>query len=221
MRGLFVTGTGTGVGKSVVSAALLHLLATQGMRAAGFKPAVTGLDEDPGPFGYDHELLAACSTVGQSPEDVAPYRYREPVSPHYAAKRQGEAIDPAGLQAAARTQAARGDALVCEGVGGLMVPLRCDYRIIDFACDLGLAVVVAAGTQLGTINHTALTVSCARAVGLEVAAVVLTPWPAEPSPLELSNRETIEALCAVKTQTLALTRPSELQTASSSLSLSV
>jgi dethiobiotin synthetase len=81
MRGVFVTGTDTEAGKSIVAGAICALLAARGERVAAFKPVVTGLDEEPGEFGRDHELLAASANAGQSPEEVAPYRFGPPVSP--------------------------------------------------------------------------------------------------------------------------------------------
>ena len=92
--------------------------------------------------------------------------------------------------------------LVCEGVGGFLVPLTPDYLVRDLARDLALPVVVVASPGLGTINHTLLTLQAVRAAGLEISAVVLTPWPEEPSPVELSNRETIQRLGFVEVQTL-------------------
>ena len=84
--------------------------------------------------------------------------------------------------------------LVAEGVGGLLVPLSGNYLVRDLAADLGMPVVIAARPGLGTISHTLMTIECARAAGLEVAGVVLTPWPAQPGEMERSNRETIARL---------------------------
>ena len=95
-----------------------------------------------------------------------------------------------------------GDLLVCEGVGGLLVPLASRYSVRDLAVDLALPLVVAASPGLGTINHTLLTIEAARAAGLEVAAVVLTPWPEEPGGIERSNRETIADLGDVQVEVL-------------------
>ena len=106
------------------------------------------------------------------------------MSPHLGAQLAGAQIDPARLLAAARRASERADVLVVEGVGGLLVPLTLGYLVRDFARDLGLPVVIAADPGLGTINHTLLTIEAARAVGLEVALVVLTPWPADPSTVE-------------------------------------
>jgi dethiobiotin synthetase len=213
-RGLFVTGTGTEVGKTVVAAVLAHTMAAEGQNVAVFKPCVTGneLPAD-GPICQgegdksarrlaDHELLRLAAGSGQSDEEIAPYRYGPPASPHLAAAMAGEEIEPARLRAAAASAAAGADAIVCEGVGGLLVPLAPGYLVRDLAVDLGYPVVVAAAPGLGTINHTLLTVEGARTAGLEVAAVVLTPWPDQPSEVETSNRETIAALGEVAVLTL-------------------
>jgi dethiobiotin synthetase len=216
LTGVFVTGTGTEVGKTVVAAVLAHTLAAQGRKVAVFKPAVTGLDEQPadGPKSgapgdlsahrplADHELLRLAAGSGQSDEEIAPYRYGPPASPHLAAELAGEEIDSGRLRAAASAAAAGADALVCEGVGGLLVPLAPGYLVRDLAVDLGLPLVVAASPGLGTINHTLLTIEAARTAGLNVAAVVLTPWPEQPTEVEQSNLKTIASLGQIEVQTL-------------------
>jgi dethiobiotin synthetase len=200
-RGVFVTGTGTEVGKTVVAAAIARTLAAAGRKVAVFKPAVTGLD-DPGE--PDHELLRRAAGSEQTDEQIAPYRYGPPASPHLAAAMMGEEIEPAHLLAGARAAADGADFLVCEGVGGLLVPLRAHppYLVRDLAVDLELPLVIAASPGLGTVNHTLLTIEAARTAGLEVAAVVLTPWPERPSEIERSNRETIAALGGIEVETL-------------------
>jgi dethiobiotin synthetase len=209
--GLFVTGTGTEVGKTVVAAVFAHTLAAQGRKVAVFKPAVTGLDEA---GEADYELLRRAAGSSQSDEEIAPYRYGSPASPHLAAAMAGEEIEPWRLLAAARLAADGVDALVCEGVGGLLVPLTgrvplgmrgeldTAYLVRDLAVDLGYPLVIAASPGLGTINHTLLTIESARAAGLEVATVVLTPWPERPTAVEQSNLETITSLGEVEVQAL-------------------
>jgi dethiobiotin synthetase len=200
--GVFVTGTGTEVGKTVVAAVIARTLAAEGKRVAVFKPAVTGLDEG---VETDHALLRRASGSGQSDEEIAPYRYGPPASPHLAAALAGEEIDPGRLRqtAGAAAEGAEGaDAIVCEGVGGLLVPLSPTYLVRDLATDLGYPLVVVASPGLGTINHTLLTLEAAHAAGLEVAAVVLTPWPEEPTEIEASNRETIATLGNAQVLTL-------------------
>lgn len=217
MRGLFVTGTDTGVGKSVVAAAICAGLVAQGHRVAAFKPVVTGLDDPPGEWPYDHELLA--SVTGQEPSAVAPWQFGPPASPHLAAKLEGATLEPAELLAAARRAGEYADALVCEGVGGLMVPITPGYLVRDFALDMRLPLVVASRPGLGTINHTLLTLEAARAAGLEPIAVVMTPWPGEPGRLERSNRETVERLGGVSVVTLPECTPDSLAEAAGSLPL--
>jgi dethiobiotin synthetase len=200
-RGVFVTATDTGVGKTIVASAIAATLAERGERVAVFKPAVTGLDELDAPLP-DHELLIASARSGQFPGDVAPYRFEPAVSPHHAAELARVRVDRTKILAAARRAAATADVLVAEGVGGLMVPLSPHYLVRDFAVDLGLPLVIAARPGLGTINHSLLTLASAREAGLEVAAVVLTPWPEQPSDMERSNLETIASLGRIPVHTL-------------------
>jgi dethiobiotin synthetase len=198
--GLFVTGTGTEVGKTVVAAAIARTLAAEGKRVAVFKPAVTGLEEE---GETDHALLRRASGSSQSDEEIAPYRYDPPASPHLAAALAGEEIDPERMRQTARAAAEDADVLICEGVGGLLVPLTPTYLVRDLAIDLGYPLVIVATPGLGTINHTLLTIESARTAGLDVAAAVLNPWPAEPSEIERSNRETIAALADAPIHTLS------------------
>lgn len=197
--GVFVTGTGTEVGKTVVAAAIARTLADEGRKVAVFKPAVTGLEEE---GETDHVLLRRASGSQQGDEEIAPYRYQPPASPHLAARLAGEEIDPGRLREAAGAAAAGADTIVCEGVGGLLVPLSPTYLVRDLAADLGYPLVIVASPGLGTINHTLLTLEAARVAGLYVAVVVLNPWPAKPTEIERSNRETITSLGQVRVETL-------------------
>ncbi|TMK97894.1 MAG: dethiobiotin synthase [Actinobacteria bacterium] len=218
VRGLFVTATDTGVGKTVLSAALSAALIEAGESVRAHKPVVTGLDEQPPgaaicgsrssasdgdarvaerqTWPADHELLGAIT--GAAPDEVAPQRYRAAAAPHLAAQLAGERIDADELLAAAADAEARASGaaqtLIVEGVGGLLTPLAERFTVRDLARSLGLPLLVAARPGLGTINHTLLTLQAARASGLVVRAVVLTPWPAQAGALELSNRDTITRL---------------------------
>jgi dethiobiotin synthetase len=212
VRGLFVTGTDTGVGKTVLSAALLAAIAAEGGSVSAHKPAITGLDE-PGERGTkgvwppDHELLAAAA--GMDAEQVAPFRYGPAVSPQLAAELAGERIDRDRLLAAGAAAIGIGNGgapqrtLIVEGVGGLFSPLAEDFTVCDLATALRLPLLIAARPGLGTINHTLLTLQAARAAGLTVRAVVLTPWPEHPSRLERSNLEAITRLGFIEVATLA------------------
>src|SRR4051812_13784247 len=218
MRGLFVTGTDTEVGKTVLAASICAAAAAKGITVAAFKPVVTGLDEPAGDWPRDHELLASVANAGQSPEDVAPHRFGPAVSPHLADTERE--VDPETLVAKAHAQAERADALVVEGVGGLLVPLANDYLVRDFAGELSLPVVIAARPGLGTISHSLLTIEAARAVALRIQAVVLTPWPEEPSAMERSNMETIERFGEVPVIGLPRTDPAGLGAAGAILPVS-
>jgi dethiobiotin synthetase len=207
--GVFVTGTGTEIGKTVVAAALARTLANDGSRVAVFKPALTGMDEFP---GYDeaaaksaesiadlpdHAILRVAARSSQTDDEIAPYRFDPPMSPHLAAGLAGVEIDPDRVIKAARAAAAGVDWVVCEGAGGLLVPLSPTWTMRSFAVELGYPLVIVSPPGLGSINHTLLTVEAARSVGLKVAAIVLNPWPAEPTPIEADNRETIANLSGV------------------------
>jgi dethiobiotin synthetase len=224
LRGCFVTGTDTGVGKTVVAAAICARLRRDGVSVRARKPLITGLDEPPDPgWPPDHELLARAS--GSAVSEVMLVGYGPPVSPHLAAELAGEpAPSVATLAAAIRAagSAAAGTALVVEGVGGLLVPLGPGEDVRALAVAVGLPLVVAARPGLGTINHTLLTLEAARSAGLVVAGVVLTPWPQDPSVMERSNRDTIARVGAVEVALLprvASADPGLLAEAAASLPL--
>ena len=201
MRGLFVTGTDTGVGKTVVAGAVVAALRAAGVDVRALKPVITGLDEPGSPdWPLDHELLGRAAARGG--DQVAFELYGPPVSPHLAAELTGREIDVPALLSSIHAAGTRAEAVIVEGVGGLLVPLSISYDVRALALSLGLPLLVAARPGLGTINHTLLTLEAARAAGLEVAAVVLTPWPDHPSTIERSNRETIARLGAVEVATL-------------------
>jgi len=199
LRGCFVTATDTGVGKTILAGALVASLRARGEVVRARKPVITGVDDD-GDRGAprDHELLAALS--GERPETVSPTRYGPAVSPHLAAELAGHAIDVEALLDSVRGAGP----VIVEGIGGLLVPLAESWDVRRLARELGLGVVVAARPGLGTINHTLLTIEAARSAGLELRAVVMTPWPADPGVLERSNRTTIERLGDVEVATLAM-----------------
>ncbi|HXB14211.1 MAG TPA: dethiobiotin synthase [Solirubrobacteraceae bacterium] len=205
MRGLFITGTDTGAGKTVLSGCLLAAMRAAGERPVACKPVLTGLEDAAagaqGSWPADDELLA--TITGAARTEVSPLRFGPAVSPHLAAQLAGTPIDPPALLARTRATLDGASAAIVEGVGGLLVPLADGYAVRDLAVELALPVIVAARPGLGTINHTLLTLEAGRAAGLDVRAVVLTPWPAQPGVIENSNRETIERLGDVEVATLA------------------
>jgi dethiobiotin synthetase len=222
MHGLFVTGTDTGVGKTVLAGSIVAALASQGRPVRALKPVITGLDDPPNEdWPPDHELLARAA--GCPADQVALLRYGPAVAPHLAAELAGAPIQPRELCSRILSSASAEQTLIVEGVGGLLVPLAEGYDVRRLAVDLGLPLVIAARPGLGTINHTLLTLGAAREAGLKVAGVVLTPWPETPTEIESSNRQTIERLGEVAVSTLPLLArgdPSLLRAAGQQLPLS-
>jgi dethiobiotin synthetase len=172
-RTLFVTGTDTGVGKTLVSAALLHALARRHRRVAGMKPVAAGLVEHQGQWvSEDVLMLRAASTLAVPPELDNPVALPEPLSPHLAARHAGRTVRVADLLAPARSLASLCDALVVEGAGGWRVPINDDETLADFACALGAPVVLVVGLRLGCLNHALLTAEAIRRDGLALAGWV-------------------------------------------------
>jgi dethiobiotin synthetase len=197
LRGCLVTGTDTGVGKTVVAAAIVARLREQGQPVRALKPLITGLDDAPdADWPPDHELLARVS--GQRADETMLYGFGPPVSPHLAAELARVSLPSIyALTAEIRAATPAGSVVVVEGVGGLLVPIGQTATVLDLAVTLGLPLIVAARPGLGTINHTLLTVQAARDAGLRIAGIVMTPWPAEPDVIARSNRDTIERLAEI------------------------
>jgi len=216
LRGLFVTGTDTEGGKTALAAAIVAALRSRGADAGALKPVITGLEETrESSWPPDHELLA--QAAGSDPDDVVVFGFGPAVSPHLAAERTGSPLDVAVLVDAIKAAGRTHEMLIVEGVGGLLVPLRDEYDVRRLAHDASLPVLIAARPGLGTVNHTLLTLEAARAAALQIAAVVLTPWPNEPAAMLRSNRETLEALGGLQVCGLPHTSPGALALAASDL----
>ncbi|MGH2767472.1 MAG: dethiobiotin synthase, partial [Actinomycetota bacterium] len=190
--GVFVTGTGTGVGKTVVVAALSRVLASAGLAVGAMKPVQTGAGT---PGTGDVAFVVAAGGVAPHLA-VTPYAFADPLAPAVAARMAGRVIDLAEIIDAFGELRSKVDLVVVEGSGGLLVPLTERETMADLAGEMRLPVVVVASPALGTLNHTALTVEVARARGLEVLGVVLSGFPAHPDPAEATNPAEIERLAA-------------------------
>ncbi len=186
----FVTGTDTGVGKTVACAALARAEQAAGGRVAYCKPVQTGLV--PGESG-DADYVAASAGVPVT-EGL---RLEEALAPAVAAERAGIPIDVDALVSWCRHQADAVDVLLVEGAGGLLVPLSGQATMADLAARLGAELVVATRPGLGTLNHTALTLEAARARHLRVAGLVICGWPAEPGITETTNLERLAAMAPI------------------------
>jgi dethiobiotin synthetase len=170
-RGCFVTGTDTGVGKTVVTAALLHALRARGVRVLPMKPIAAGAELRGGEWINDDTLvlMAAAGAAPDLARDVTPILLREAIAPHIAAAREGRAITLEPVLAAHARLAGRADCVVVEGVGGFHVPLGPALDTVDLARALALPVVLVVGLRLGCLNHALLTAQAISAAGLRLA----------------------------------------------------
>jgi dethiobiotin synthetase len=165
----FITGTDTGVGKTLISAAMLNALGRLGLQAVGMKPVAAGtLVRDGAPWNEDVALLAEQSTLALDAKLTTSYLLKEPCAPHVAAKLEDVTIAPAVLGQAYQQVAAKAEAVVVEGVGGFRVPLTDDFDTADFAVELGLDVILVVGLRLGCLNHALLTAEAIAARGLRL-----------------------------------------------------
>jgi dethiobiotin synthetase len=169
----FVTGTDTEIGKTLVSAAILHKLVQQGQRACGMKPIAAGAEERDGELhNEDAAMLRAAGNVHLPQHITTPFMLREPCAPHIAARLEGVCIEPVPILAAYAEILGASDATVVEGVGGFCVPFSDDFDSADLAVQLNLPVVLVVGLRLGCINHALLTAEAVVARGLVLAGWV-------------------------------------------------
>ena len=194
MKGWFITGTDTGIGKTHVAAGLVCALKKTGHAVLPAKPVQTGSEDGRSP---DLDWVCAVSGIQLTPEEyrlLAPACLRLAASPHLAAKLEGTVLGVEQLTVSLRQAAQETEWLVVEGAGGIRVPLNDQEDMITLMKALGLPVIMVTRPGLGTLNHTRLTLDALREAGLVLAAVVITPWPKAPSIIESDNREQISTL---------------------------
>jgi len=188
VKGIFVTGTDTGVGKTVIAAGIAAGLRARGFDVGVMKPVAAGGREDA-------DLLRLASGADDDPDLINPVCLRHPLSPNVAAQIEGVSVDIAGIERAARQLSRRHDLLVVEGAGGLLVPIRDDFFVADLALRLGLPLLIVARRGLGTINYTLMTMECAKGRGIAVAGVVYNDAVrTEEGIAERTNPEVVERL---------------------------
>ena len=172
-RGWFITGTDTGVGKTLVSAALLTALAGAGQRVVGMKPVASGGEATPqGLRSADAEVLRTASNVAADYADLNPYVFVAPTAPHLAAKASGVEIDIGIIRGHYAQLAARADAVVVEGIGGWLTPINRNQTMADVVLALDLPVILVVALRLGCLNHALLTRAAIEARGCRLAAWV-------------------------------------------------
>jgi dethiobiotin synthetase len=207
-RGVFVTATDTGVGKTVIAGAIADYLRTAGKTVEVFKPVATGCRRGGGGLllNEDAEFLAACADSTRLLEEINPVRYSQPLAPNVAAGRSGRPIDTGKIFEAYGELARTNRPVVVEGVGGLLCPITDDLWVIHLAGMMNLPVVIVARAGLGTINHTLLTLHAARSAGRTVVGVIITREPVAPgkpdiatetNPAQIAQRGNVRILTIV------------------------
>ena len=173
-KGIFITGTDTGVGKTYVATGIAASLRAQGVNIGVMKPAETGCRIRSGDLIPSDAISLAKAAGAHDPLTlINPYRFRKPLAPSVAAELEGKKIQKSRIMNAYRTLARRHDFMIIEGAGGIMVPLSEYYLNLDLARAIGLPVVVVARPGLGTINHTLLTIAALKERGISIAGVVI------------------------------------------------
>jgi dethiobiotin synthetase len=193
VKTLFVTASGTGTGKTYVTAALAQSLKEKGQSVQALKPVISGYPGDDG-AATDTAILLKCLGIEAREEAVeacSPWRFPEPLSPDMAAQRQGRAIDFEALAAFCRdAQGGDEDWLLIEGIGGVMVPLDDTHTVLDWIAKLGAPALVVVGSYLGTLSHTLTAVGALQSRGISIAGVVVDESEDSPAPVA----ETVESL---------------------------
>ena len=170
-RGLFITGTDTGVGKTVVGVAVLRALVAAGWSAIGMKPVAAGRAEGEA-MNADVAALIAAASLAAPRADVNPYCFARPIAPHLAAREEGTAIDLERIAKAYARLARLADVVVVEGAGGVRVPLGPGIEMVDIPVRLGLPVVLVVGIRLGCLNHALMSAQALEARGVRIAGWV-------------------------------------------------
>lgn len=197
-KGIFITGTDTGVGKTVVASALARYLKCCGVRVGVLKPVTSGAVAVGGRLvSEDAELLRRASGCTSPDEDIAPYLLREPLAPSEAASREGVSIRTERILEAFNRVSALHDVTIVEGAGGLLVPLGEGLLVADLAVRLNLPLIIVARPNLGTVNHTLMTCECARSRGIRIMGVVINGQPLHPGPAEHYASRVIASLSGV------------------------
>lgn len=189
--GVFIAGTDTGVGKTIVTATIATAFKAHGVNAGVMKPITTGVAESSTGLP-DPDWLVSAMGVTDPPDFIAPYRFPTPAAPLVAAARMGQLIDLKRILDAFQALSTRHDCVVVEGIGGVMVPLTPDLLVVDLVKRMGLPVLVVARASLGSINHTLLTLECLRSRGVPILGLIFNN-PARP-PADPDEAETVHTI---------------------------
>jgi dethiobiotin synthetase len=212
LKGFFVTGTDTEVGKTLVSGALIFKLSAQGIKTIGFKPVVAGTYQDANgiTLNEDLETLRIASHLGIDELSLCPYVLNQPAAPHLVAAEQGLRLDMNVITQAFRNIQKQADCVVVEGAGGFLIPLNDTEDLGNFATEINLPIIIVVGMKLGCINHALLTFEAIKARNLNIAGWVGNTLNAE-MPFLKENLQTLKAKIAVPFLGLIPVLPKELQ----------
>jgi dethiobiotin synthetase len=194
---IFITGTDTGVGKTMVAAALAKHLRESGLRIGVMKPFETGVT-DIEEMGDDAKLLTWAAESVDPETWIAPYRFPDPLSPAQAAKIANESIDITRIEQAFSNLREGKDFVIVEGAGGLMVPIRGGFLMADLAKTLGTPTLVVSRPGLGTINHTLLTVMAARSMDVPLTGIIINRMPDAPGQAEADAPHALASLASAE-----------------------
>jgi dethiobiotin synthetase len=195
-NGLFITGTDTGVGKTVVAGAIARILTDSGRKVGVFKPIATGCKHDwEGLVSDDTVFLAYCANSNLPFSTITPVRHVTPAAPIVSAAQENVPIDFDEIATAYKKVCDDSDVVIVEGVGGVRVPLTDEFDLLDLAVGFNLPVVIVARPNLGTINHTLMTVDCIRSVKLPIAGVVINGYDATKAAIAEETADRVIARC--------------------------
>jgi len=185
MTALFITATGTGIGKTLVTCLLARQLRAAGRRVRALKPLITGFVRETIGDSDSAQILAA---LGEPPTEaniaaISPWRFAAPLSPDMAAAREGRALDVAGIAGFCRAADAPETILLVEGIGGVMVPIAGRQTVRDLIAAIGCPAVLVAGSYLGTLSHTLTAVEALAGSGIALAGIVVSESAESPVPL--------------------------------------
>lgn len=202
--GLFITGTDTGVGKTLVTGAIASILRRQGAKVGVFKPVASGCRHDrEGLVSADAEFLAMCAQTDYPLSVITPVCYKTPAAPITCAELEHRPVDYEAIAAAYNYLCQTCDVVLVEGIGGALVPIDPEHTILDLALEFDLPAVVVARPNLGTINHSLLTVQAIRHAGLPVAGVVISGYNAAQAGIAEETAPDVICECA-RTNLLAV-----------------
>ncbi|OKL37772.1 dethiobiotin synthase [Domibacillus mangrovi] len=195
MKGLFVTGTDTGVGKTMISCGLAAVLKEKKMDVGVFKPLLSGISRDHPES--DTSLLKQSSQTALTYEDITPFAFKEPLAPYVAGKLEGNEVRIEDVLRCWEKIKGKHEYFIVEGAGGISVPLGENFLVSHLIKALHLPIVIVARPNLGTVNHIFLTVQYAKSIGLTIAGIVINGISDHPDLAEKTNPNVIEELCGV------------------------